>query len=143
MPSQDWVLRHIGLEVSTPSRPPGAPEQVLPGWVWWLPQEPAWTSWIARGDEYRRVIRGVRLVFFALVGVALTAPISGWAIGVIAITAAVSAGLGLLSLHMSLRHFTKDPFGEIRKHHHQVAAQLGRGVTIKDRPSLDLIDLLL
>lgn len=140
MPSQDWILTHIGLEMSDEWRPPGAPADDPPGWVWWIPQEPAWSSWIQHYHDLGRTVRATTVAFFVCLGAALTSPVTGWVVGIIGITAAFEVGTFLLSLRVSLRHFARDPLGELRDHHNHVAERLSEGAVIGDRPSLGLVD---
>ena len=37
-PTRDWVVEHIGRDLSSYSRPPGAPLADLTGWLWWSPR---------------------------------------------------------------------------------------------------------
>jgi hypothetical protein len=85
------------------------------------------------------MIRTTRVAFFICLGIALTSPVTGWVVAAIAIPLTFSIGLGLLGMWLSLRHFAKDPLGELRENHNHVAARLREGVAI-DRAALRLVD---
>lgn len=140
-PGQDWILRHIGLEMSDEWRPPGAPRDDPPGWLWWIPQEPAWSTWISSRDGAARMLRTAGTVFGVFLGLALTLSLAGWSLWfVLASVCAFGSGVGLLLTIASDRHFRRDPLGDLRDNHLQVAQQLKIGAPAGNVQNIGMAD---
>jgi hypothetical protein len=143
VPSQDWILQHIGLDMSDARRPRGAPRDDPPGWVWWIPQEPGWTAWIEMHNPRRERVRGWGVALGVFTGLAITLPFAGWALGaLLAILCALGSGIGLIEAVSSLRHFRRDPLGELRDNHTQVAERLNYGAAVGDGHHVDFDDFV-
>jgi len=140
-PSPDWILQHIGLEMSDHWRPPGAPTDDPPGWMWWIPQEPAWTAWINSRNGAAQKMRTAGTVFGVFLGLALTLSLAGWTLWlVLASVCAFGSGVGLLLTIASDRHFRKDPLGELRDNRLQVAERLKIGAPVGDGHHIYMAD---
>jgi len=140
-PSQDWILQHIGLEMSDAWRPPGAPPYDPPGWLWWIPQEPAWTEWMTQHKRDPARVRAFAVAFGVFVGLACSLPFAGWVLGsLLAIVCAFGSGVGLMQAIASLRHFHRDPLGELHDNHTQVSERLSYGATVGDGHHIDFGD---
>lgn len=140
-PSQDWILQHIGLEMSDEWRPPGAPTDDPPGWTWWIPQEPVWTAWVTSRNGAAFSLPVARAVFGVLAGLALALSLAGWSLFLIfAIMGASVSGVWLLVSMANDRHFRKDPLGELRDNHLQVAERLKIGRPVGDGHTLGMAD---
>ena len=141
-PNQDWILQHVGLEMCDAWRPPGAPTFDPPGWLWWVPQEPAWTAWIRQHDGADDQVRGFAVAFGVCAALACSLPLVGWALGsLLAVMCAIGSGAGLARAIVSRRHFRRDPLGELRDNHTQVAQRLSYAATVGDGHHVDFADL--
>ncbi|HEX5858358.1 MAG TPA: hypothetical protein VFY91_09650 [Microbacterium sp.] len=113
-PGHDWILRHIGLEMCDAWRPDGAPRSDPEGWLWWVPQEPAWTAWVEQEARRFRMLPWLVGVFAtSVVILGATLPTEGAAL--LLIPAAMGSGLGAIVLVAQHRHFMKDPVGRFRE----------------------------
>ena len=141
-PDQDWILRHIGLEMTDEWRPPGAPASYPPGWVWWIPQEPAWSAWVNSHNGAALMQRPAATVFGVLLGLTMALSFAGWSPWLIlAASCAFITGIGWVRIIAKVRHFRKDPLGELRDRHLQVAELLKTRGAVDDSPPLSIADL--
>lgn len=123
-PPPEWVVEHLGRDISTYRRPVGAPPADLAGWVWWIPREPAWTDWIgARTRYYRRALSLLGFGVAAALGVALAA---GGSVAVVSSVCAAVAGIWVAQLTMEFRRFRRDPMTDLREEHASTIARFTR-----------------
>ncbi len=109
--------------------------------MWWIPQEPAWTTWVNSHNGAARMVRTAGTVFGVFVGLALTLSLAGWTLWlVLASICAFISGVGLLITIASDRHFRRDPLGALRDYHLQVAERLKIGAPVGDGHHIGMAD---
>ncbi|GAA1968676.1 hypothetical protein GCM10009776_34730 [Microbacterium deminutum] len=143
MPDQGWILQHIGLEMSDAWRPAGAPTDDPPGWMWWLPQNPQWTAWLEHHGKPAKRLRGFVVAAFVFLIITLAFVFAGSvAEAVLAGGFTLASATGAALTIAEVRHFRRDPLGELRDNHTQAAAQLNYGTTVRDGGFLDVADFI-
>ena len=112
-----------------------------PGWLWWTPQEPGWTAWISSRSGSAKMLPAAGTVFGVCAGLTLTVSLAGFTVLlVLAGVAAFCSGVGLLLTIARDRHFRRDPLGDLRDHHLQVAERLKIAAPVRDGHNLDMAD---